>query len=164
LIPQTSALTVFARLLHAYRWLSREIEARLIERHGLTVNDFETLLHLSREEDGKLRRVDLAERLRLTPSGVTRLLDGLERSGLTEKAVCDADARVSYAVLTDAGRVVLQAAYETHSETTGELIGARLSPAELAEIASLLARLPGVGGVEGEACAGEGAAPPPPAP
>ena len=151
-------------MLHAYRWLSRAIEARLIERHGLTVNDFETLLHLSHEEGGRLRRVDLAERLWLTPSGVTRLLDGLERAGLTEKAVCTEDARVSYAVLTDAGRLVLAAAYETHEETTGELIGARLSPAELDQIASLLARLPGVGEVEGEACSGTHPAPAPAAP
>ncbi len=157
---QTSALTVFARLLHAYRWLSREIETRLIERHGLTVNDFETLLHLSREDEGRLRRVDLAERLRLTPSGVTRLLEGLERAGLTEKAFCPTDARVTYAVLTDAGRAVLRDAFETHTETTDELIGARLTPRELDEVASLLARLPGVGEIEGESCGAEGTAAP----
>lgn len=157
LIPQASALTLFARLLHAYRWLSRELEARLLERHGITVNDFETLLHLSHEDGGKLRRIDLAERLRLTPSGVTRLLEGLESAGLTEKASCPEDARVTYAVVTDAGRALLQAAYRTHEEASDELIGARLSPAELDEVAAVLARLPGVGAIEGEACAGGGA-------
>lgn len=152
---------MFARLLHAYRWVSREIEARLIERHGLTVNDFETLLHLSREQGCRLRRVDLAERLRLTPSGVTRLLEGLEAAGLTEKAPCPEDARVTYAVITDAGRALLRAAYETHEETSDELIGTRLAPGELDGLAALLARLPGVGEIEGEACSGEdGSAPP----
>ena len=83
LTPQVSAQTVFVRLLHAHGSMMRAIEARLLAEHGLSANDFEALVHLSHAEEGALRRIDLAEQLRLSPSGVTRLLDGLEHAGLT---------------------------------------------------------------------------------
>ncbi len=145
---------MFARLLRAHGTLTRELEARLVAEHGLTIHDFETLLHLSREADARLRRVDLADRLALTPSGVTRLLDGLTSAGLVEKASCPSDARVSYAVLTEAGRELFAAAVETNDRTCRELIGRHLSPVELAQLSSLLGRLPSVGDVDGSACGG----------
>jgi DNA-binding MarR family transcriptional regulator len=145
---------VFARLLRAHGTLTRELEARLVAEHGLTIHDFETLLHLSREADARLRRVDLAGRLALTPSGVTRLLDGLTSAGLVEKASCPSDARVSYAVLTEAGRALFAAAVETNERTCRELIGRHLSPVELTQLSSLLGRLPSVGDVDGSACGG----------
>jgi DNA-binding MarR family transcriptional regulator len=155
LIPQVSPeVTVFARLLRAHGTLTRALEARLVAEHGLTIHDFETLLHLSREADARLRRVDLADCLALTPSGVTRLLDGLTSAGLVEKASCPSDARVSYAVLTEAGRELFAAAVETNDRTCRELIGRHLSPAELTQLSSLLGRLPSVGDVDGSACGG----------
>ncbi len=72
---------MFSRLLRAHSSLNRELSARLITEHGLTINDYEALLHLAHADELGLKRVDLAERLMLTPSGVTRLLDGLERDG-----------------------------------------------------------------------------------
>jgi len=121
----------------------RAVEARLRAEHGLSANDFETLLHLSRDENGSLRRIDLAERLRLTPSGVTRLLDGLEEAGLTGRRDCPSDARVTDSVITDNGREMLGLASCTHAAVCEELIGAHLSPADLDELSGLLGRLPG---------------------
>ena len=155
LTPQVSAQTVFARLLHAHGSLVREIEARTLAEHGLSANDFETLLHLSRAERGEMRRIDLAERLRLTPSGVTRLLDGLEQAGLTARGGCPTDARVTYAVITGDGRQMLARAACTHAAACDELIGAHLSPTELDELAGLLGRLPGVDDVDARSCSGE---------
>lgn len=152
LISQVSSQTVFARLLHAHGSLVRELETRLIAAHGLSANDFETLLHLARAEDGMMRRIDLAERLRLTPSGVTRLLDGLESAGLTGNSGCPKDARVTYAVITDEGRALLRQASCTHAAACDELIGANLSPSELDELSGLLAQLPGVDDVDARAC------------
>ncbi len=143
LITQVSAQTVFARLLHAHGSLMRSVEARLRAEHGLSANDFETLLHLSAAEHGALRRIDLAERLRLTPSGVTRLLDGLESAGLTGRRDCPTDARVTYSVITDAGREKLRQAFRTHAAVCEELIGTHLSHSELDELSDLLGRLPG---------------------
>jgi DNA-binding MarR family transcriptional regulator len=155
LITQVSAQTVFARLLHAHGSLMREVEARLLAEHGLSANDFETLLHLSHADRGEMRRIDLAERLRLTPSGVTRLLDGLERAGLTDRGGCPTDARVTYAVITQAGRDMLRLAACTHAAVCEELIGTHFSTAELDELAVLLGRLPGVDDIDARSCSGE---------
>lgn len=150
---------MFARLLRAHGTLMRELETWLVAEHGLTISDFETLLHLSHEAEQRMRRVDLADRLALSPSGVTRLLDGLTAAGLVEKATCPGDARVSYAVLTAAGRAVLAAASRTNERVCRELLGEHLSRAELEELASLLGRLPTVGAVDGSACSGGDGAP-----
>ena len=69
-----------------------------------------------------MRRVDLAEQVLLTASGITRLLDGLERSGFVERASCASDRRVVYAVLTDAGLAKLREASESHLAQIEELL------------------------------------------
>ncbi|MFL6036487.1 MAG: MarR family winged helix-turn-helix transcriptional regulator, partial [Gaiellaceae bacterium] len=107
--------------------------------------DYEVLLHLSHAEDGMLRRVDLAERVLLTASGITRLLEGLERAGFVCKRTCESDARVSYAKLTDAGAAKLRAAAATHLRGIDELFTSRYSGSELATLADLLSRLPVTG-------------------
>lgn len=149
LSPQTS-VAVFSRLLRTHAALTRELSARLVTDHGLTINDYEALLHLSREESG-MRRVDLAEKLVLTPSGVTRLLDGLERDGWVRKGECESDARVTYAVLTDEGRELLERAGRTHVTQIGEIFEERFSAEELEQLVDLLGRLPGATG-HGESC------------
>lgn len=131
---------------------TRALSAELVAEHGLTINDYECLLHLSRADEGRMRRVDLAERLILTPSGVTRLLDGLERAGLVERAACASDRRVTYAVLTAAGRAKLQAASETHVADVRAFFEDRFSESELGQFAELLARLPGAAAAQGEDC------------
>ena len=84
-------------LLHAHTALTRAFNADLQAAHGLTVTDFEVLRHLEGADGGRMRRVDLAQAVGLTPSGITRLLDGLERAGLVRKAECSSDARVTSA-------------------------------------------------------------------
>jgi DNA-binding MarR family transcriptional regulator len=88
-----------------------------------------------------MRRVDLAEQVLLTPSGITRLLDGLERSGLVERGSCDTDRRVVYAVLTDAGLAKVREASTSHVVQIEALFGARFDDDELDGLASLLSRL-----------------------
>jgi len=95
--------------------------------------------------------VDLAGEVLLTASGVTRLLDGLERSGFVERGTCDSDRRVVYAVLTEAGAEKLAAAGESHRAQIDELLTARLDGAELESLAALLSRL----GEEAPYCAPE---------
>jgi DNA-binding MarR family transcriptional regulator len=144
-------VTAWSRLLRAHATVTRELSARLVADHGLTINDYEALLHLSHAEDGAMRRVDLAERLMLTPSGVTRLLDGLERDGWVTKGACESDARVTYAVLTDEGRERLEVASRSHLGQVRSVFEERLSEDELATLAELLGRLPGGAG-DGESC------------
>src|SRR5919197_1561010 len=90
-----------------------------------------------------VRRVDLAERLVLTPSGVTRLLDGLERAGLVGKDACATDLRVTYAVIPPAGRERLEAAAASHLAAVRVTFEERLTETELATLRELLGRLPG---------------------
>ena len=78
----------------------------------------------------------------LTASGITRLLEGLERSGFVKKEHCASDARVSYAKLTDEGLEKLRAAGTTHLRGVHELFLSRYSEDELATLAELLSRLP----------------------
>jgi DNA-binding MarR family transcriptional regulator len=108
------------------------------------LNGFEALVLLAGAEERRLRRVDLARQLALTPSGVTRLLDGLEEAGLVERASCSFDRRVVYAQLTDAGADLLAAASCAHVGAIERLLEEHLAPAELEELAALLGKLPGV--------------------
>ena len=96
--------------LRGHAALTRELNAELVARHGLTLNDYEVMLRLSHAEQRSMRRVDLANEVLLTASGITRLLDGLERAGWVCKKSCDSDARVTYAVLTEAGHEKLSEA------------------------------------------------------
>ena len=88
-----------------------------------------------------MRRVDLAEQVLLTASGITRLLDGLEQSGFVDRASCASDRRVVYAVLTDAGLEKLREASRSHLVQIDSLFRARLDDEELAGLTMLLARL-----------------------
>jgi DNA-binding MarR family transcriptional regulator len=150
---QSSALDAWARLLRGHAALRRTLSAQLQDEHGLGISEYEALLLLARADDGTLRRVDLVDGLALSPSGVTRLLDGLEAGGLVEKGTCASDARVTYAVLTDAGRVRLERASISHLAAIAALFEERYTAAELSTLAELLGRLPGAGGVGGESCA-----------
>jgi MarR family 2-MHQ and catechol resistance regulon transcriptional repressor len=145
-------LDAWARLLHAYASTTRALSGSLQAEHGLTLNDYEALLRLSRAEDGRMRRVDLADELLLTASGVTRLLDGLEAAGYVERASCATDRRVVYAVITDAGRDKLETASESHLAEIRALFDERFGPEELEQLAQLLGRLPGAENASGEEC------------
>jgi DNA-binding MarR family transcriptional regulator len=131
--------------LRAHAAITRELSAQLQREHDLTLNDYEVLLHLSHADGGRMRRVDLAQRIVLTASGITRLLEGLERAGYVCKETCASDARVSYAKLTDEGADKLRAAAQTHLRGIDELFLSRYSGSELTTLAELLGRLPVTG-------------------
>jgi DNA-binding MarR family transcriptional regulator len=148
----TASVQTFVRLLQGHAAATRELSADLVRDHGLTINDYEALLRLSRADGHYLKRVELAESLVLTPSGVTRLLDGLERAGYVEKGSCETDARITYAVLTDAGHEKLEEASRSHIAQIRAFFGERFDDDELATLAELLGRLPGAVG-DGTECA-----------
>jgi DNA-binding MarR family transcriptional regulator len=154
-LPDTSRLDAWIRFLRAHAALTRELSADLVAEHGLTLNDYEVLLHLARAPEKRMRRVDLAESILLTASGITRLLEGLERSGLVARELCDTDRRVVYAHLTKAGAEKLRVAGRTHVAGIESLFVGRYSDEELATLSSLLSRLPAAGNEDVE-CASEG--------
>jgi DNA-binding MarR family transcriptional regulator len=137
---QSLGAQAFTALLSAHATATRKLSAQLLADHGLTLSDYEVLLRLARAPDRRMRRVDLAEQVFLTASGITRLLDGLERQGWVERASCSTDRRVVYAVLTDEGLEKLRGAAPTHVAQIEELFGARYGERELEELSALLAR------------------------
>jgi DNA-binding MarR family transcriptional regulator len=137
-LPSTEA---FEKLLGAHSTLTRELSAALVESHGLTINDYGCLLLLSRAGEQGMRRIDLANDLQLSPSGITRLLDRLEEQGYVGKGECKEDARVSYAILTDTGSEKIKEAWPEHVDAVERRVGAVLSEEEIKTLAELLERL-----------------------
>ena len=131
----------FVSFVRAHSSVVRGLDRELVADHGLTINDYEVLLRLARAPDRMMRRVDLAQQVLLTPSGITRLLDGLQRCGFVEKAACESDARVVYAKLTDAGHEKLRQATEDHVASIRALFGEQFSEAELRTLCDFLERL-----------------------
>ena len=85
--------------------------------HGLTMGDYTVLVFLSEAEGDRMRMCDLASALHLSPSGLTRRLDGLVKSGWVDRASCANDRRVMYAHLTPTGRRKMDAAAPVHVES-----------------------------------------------
>ncbi|MEV6838004.1 MarR family transcriptional regulator [Streptomyces sp. NPDC051133] len=134
------------RLMRAQAALVRRFDARLSGLHGVSLADFTLLLRLSRAPGGRMRRVDLAEALGLTASGVTRGLAPLERIGLVSREPDARDARVAYASLTGTGRERLREMLATAEETAADLFAAPgWNTQDIALLAGLLSRLGGTG-------------------
>jgi DNA-binding MarR family transcriptional regulator len=156
LIPRIPLRTpeqrAFVGLVRAYVATTRRLSAGLESGHGLTLNDYEVLLHLAHAPDRMMRRVDLAKSVLLTPSGITRLLERLERYGYVERANCETDARVTYARLTDQGYDKLKTASVTHLEEIESHFLEHFSAGELEAFHGLLSRLD-LEGVEETDCA-----------
>jgi DNA-binding MarR family transcriptional regulator len=144
-LSEQASVRTFVALVRAHAAATRKLSAELSADHGLTLSDYEVLLRLSRAEDRRMRRVDLAEQVLLTASGVTRLLDGLERSGFVERASCSTDRRVVYAVLTEHGLEKLRIASHTHLDQIETLFRTRLDENELDDLTALLGRLEDAG-------------------
>src|SRR4029077_16385956 len=128
--------------LRAHAALTRELSSRLEALHELTLSDFDVLVQLYYADGRRMRRIDLARSVLLTASGITRILDGLESSGLVAKERCASDARVTYAVLTKAGVRKIEDARDSHLADIEELFGSRFSAQEREQLAELLGPLP----------------------
>lgn len=122
--------------------IRRTLEADLLALHGLTARDYEVLLFLAQEDGRRLAMSALAELTMLTRSGVTRLIDGLAKSGLIERVACPEDLRVSYAQLTDDGYQRLREASRTHIAGVHAAFLDHFSDEEIEKLAELLGRLP----------------------
>src|SRR2546423_11019590 len=101
-------------LLRAYSCLAKRLDAQLEARHRLPMSSYEVLHCLDERSNGRMRMRDLAEQAQLSRSGLTRLVDRLERDGLIERCSCSHDARGAYACLTAPGLERLQEARATH--------------------------------------------------
>ena len=133
-------------LARAHACLVKRLDAQLEAEHGLSLTSYEVLRRLAGADGGRLRMHDIASAVLLSRSGLTRLVDRLERDGLVARCSCENDARGAYAVITDAGRGKARAAHAAHHEGVRALFVAHYSEEELRLLASLLDRLAPPGG------------------
>jgi DNA-binding MarR family transcriptional regulator len=134
-------LRAWRGLLRAHACLAKRLDAELEQAHGLPMTSFEVLKHLEEASAGRMRMCDLAEQAQLSRSGLTRLVDRLEREELLERCSCEHDARGSYACLTDSGRERLEAARGTHLAVVREHFFSRFSEDELSSLADMWERI-----------------------
>jgi DNA-binding MarR family transcriptional regulator len=140
-----SEVRTWVRFVATHSAITRELEARLMGAHALTLSDYDVLVQLARAPEHKMRNIELAKAIVLTRSGVTRLVDGLERDGLVARASCPSDKRGTLIKLTDEGMRRLRQASETHLEGVRQLYLERIGPAGRAAMDELLGQLPGGG-------------------
>jgi DNA-binding MarR family transcriptional regulator len=114
------------------------LDDELAADQGLRLNQYEVLLRLNRAPDKSLRMSDLARMVLLSPSGITRTVDQLERRGFVERRVCPTDRRGFLAVLTPEGKARLRAATKVHVAGIRELFCSHLTPKELEGLAAAL--------------------------
>ena len=126
--------------LTAHATIIRALEAELEAEQGLALSDFDVLAQLN-VAGGTLRMRDLADRVLLSRSGLTRRIDRLEQIGYVERAACETDRRGSYARLTDAGRERLLTAMPVHVRGIADHFIAPLDADELASIGATLAKV-----------------------
>jgi DNA-binding MarR family transcriptional regulator len=125
-------------LIQTTTGLLATLDNELQAAHGLSLGDYEVLVHLSDAPDRSLRMSELAGRLHLSPSGMTRRIDGLVRSGLVERRQCPTDRRGSNAVITETGIQALGNAAPTHVRGVREHFVSRLTERQLVNLASAL--------------------------
>jgi len=134
-------LAAWRGFLRVHSALTKELDAQLAREHGLPLTSYEVLLFLAEAPGGRLRMSELAESVLLSRSGLTRLVDRLEREGLIERSNCTEDARGFFAVITPAGRRAFAAARKTHLDGVRELFLQHFSDDELNQLGRLWDRV-----------------------
>jgi DNA-binding MarR family transcriptional regulator len=134
-------LRAWRGLLRAHASLAKRLESRLEREHGLQLSSYEVLQHLMDAPAGRMRMCDLAEHAQLSRSGLTRLVDRLERDELLSRCTCQHDARGAYACLTDGGRERLEAARGTHRAVVREHFLSHFSERELDTLGKMWERI-----------------------
>src|SRR6478672_6171789 len=143
----------WVRFLATHSAITRELEAQMMGAHGLTLSDYDVLVQLARAPERKLRNIELANAVVLTRSGVTRLVDGLEKDGLVARASCPSDKRGTLVQLTDEGAHRLREAAGTHLAGVRELFLEKLGDEGREQMDALLSELPsGADCTEHRAC------------
>ncbi len=132
-------LKFFIDLAKAKTVISRRFDNRL-SFNGLGFSDFMILLHLSQAPGKKLRRVDLAEKIGITASGITRMLLPMEKIGLVQREVSEQDARVSYVILAPGGKRLLNESLESVEVLSQEIL-AMTKTKKVEELSKILTEL-----------------------
>jgi len=128
-------------MLRAHAQLVRELDAELAREHDMPLSSYEVLLFLNDSDDGRMRMSELADSALLSRSGLTRLVDRLERQGLLKRERCESDARGWFAEITPEGRRVFGEARKTHLDGVRRVFLSHFSRDELRTFAGLWQKL-----------------------
>jgi DNA-binding MarR family transcriptional regulator len=130
-------ITAMGLFTEAFTGLTARVSEQLAS-HGVSIVEFEVLIRLARSPQGQLRMTDLAAQTQLTTSGITRVVDRLERTGLVCREACPTDRRSSFAVITDTGRARMEEVLPGHIELIEHWFTGRLTPDQLAQMLDAL--------------------------
>ena len=134
-------LAAWRGMLRAHAELVRELDSELAREHDMPLSSYEVLLYLNDSGDGRMRMSELADSVLLSRSGLTRLVDRLERQGLLRRERCESDARGLFAEITPEGRKVFAAARKTHLDGVRRVFLSRFSRDELRMLGGLWEKL-----------------------
>lgn len=135
------SLNAIINIVRATSLFEQRLTAVLGSIHGLSLSEAMLLMHLERAPMGRLTRTDLARRLNVNPSTVTRMCLPLEKTGFTGRQADERDARLAYVTLTGAGQTAAEGVRETLRLHAPEFFRDRWSDAEIAQLAALSGRL-----------------------
>jgi DNA-binding MarR family transcriptional regulator len=134
-------------LLRVHAAMTKSLDVDLMREHRLPLSSYEVLLYLADSPEGRLRMSELADRVLLSRSGLTRLVDRLERDGLRRRRRCEQDQRGWFAEITDEGRELFEHARVTHLEGVRERFLSHLTREEQRTLAALWEKVsPGAAG------------------
>lgn len=134
-------LAAWRGFLRAHAALLKHLDAELEAAHNLPLSSYEVLITLAEAPEHKLRMAELADRALLSRSGMTRLVDRLQREGLIERTRCECDARGAFAELTQKGADLLQKARPTHLAGVRSCFLRHLDDQDLRGLAEIWERL-----------------------
>lgn len=134
-------LAVWKALLRVQVQVSRQLQADLLAQHDLALGSYDVLSQLSEAPEGRLRMNDLADRVLMSRSGLTRLVDRLQQEDLVDRESCASDARGLFAVITPAGRDRVRAATPTQQRGVKDYVLKRIDRDELRQLGMLLGKL-----------------------
>jgi DNA-binding MarR family transcriptional regulator len=136
-------LRAWQGLLHAHQHVTRLLDAELQAGHGISIAEYDVLLRLARTPDRALKMSEVARRVMMSPSGLTRVADRLSAAGLITRERIEDDARIMLARLTESGRQRLRAAAETHLRGIREHYTSRMTASQLRNVGAALERVSG---------------------
>ena len=140
-------LAAWRGLLRVHAGLTKALDAELLREHDLPLSSYEVLLFLADSPGGRLRMSELADGVLLSRSGLTRLVDRMERDGLLRRERCEDDQRGYFAEITDEGRALFGRARKTHLDGVRERFLGHLSREEQRTLAGLWEKVrPGAAG------------------
>jgi DNA-binding MarR family transcriptional regulator len=136
--PNEDERGAWTGFLRAHSRIVKALDRELAAAHDLPLSEYDVLVQLAITDDGRLRMTDLADAIVLSPSGLTRLVDRLAGRGLLRRERCEADSRVVYAAISEAGLEKLLEATPTHLDGIRRLFWAHLDGDQTERLAAIV--------------------------